>query len=43
MASPVDHNYAIDLEGHMYRGRKTKPSDVPPDELEKIKVQGQVS
>ncbi|PNF40196.1 putative 28S ribosomal protein S26, mitochondrial [Cryptotermes secundus] len=40
LASPVDHNYAIDLEGHIYRGHKTKPSDVPPDELEKIQVQG---
>lgn len=43
LASPVDHNYAIDLEGHIYRGCKTKPSDVPPDELERIEVQGQVS
>lgn len=43
LASPVDHNYAIDLEGHIYRGHKTKPSDVPPEELEKIQVQEQIS
>lgn len=43
LASPVDHNYAIDLEGHIYRGHKTKPSDVPADELEKIQVQGKIS
>jgi len=39
----VDYNYAIDLEGHIYQGSKTKPSDISPDKLEKIKVQGQVS
>jgi small subunit ribosomal protein S26 len=43
LASPLDHNYAIDLEGHIYQGRKTKPSDISSDKLEKITVEGQVS
>ncbi|XP_069669081.1 small ribosomal subunit protein mS26 [Periplaneta americana] len=42
LANPVDHNFAIDLQGNIYRGRKTKPTDVPPDEVEKIQIQGQV-
>ncbi|XP_021934609.1 probable 28S ribosomal protein S26, mitochondrial isoform X2 [Zootermopsis nevadensis] len=43
LISPVDHNYAIDLEGHIFQGHKTKPTDVPPDKLEKVQVQGLVS
>ncbi len=34
--NPADHEFAIDLRGHIYRGRMTKSSDVPPEEREKI-------
>lgn len=34
--NPVDHEFAIDKEGHIYRGRTLKCSEVPNDSREKI-------
>ncbi len=34
--NPVDHEFAIDLEGNIYRGRYTKSTSVPPNKREKI-------
>lgn len=34
--NPVDHEFAIDLEGHIYKGRYTKSILVPEDQREKI-------
>ncbi|KAJ9588969.1 hypothetical protein L9F63_017729 [Diploptera punctata] len=28
LATTVDHNFAVDLEGHLFKGRQTKPSDI---------------
>ncbi|CAB4061310.1 MRPS26 [Lepeophtheirus salmonis] len=36
--SPVDYEYAIDKEGHIYKGRYTKSILVPSDQREKIEV-----
>jgi small subunit ribosomal protein S26 len=36
--NPVDYEYAIDTEGHIYRGRYTKSMLVPPEQREKIPV-----
>lgn len=38
MANPVDYNYAIDTEGHIFRGRTTRPDDISEDEREKLEV-----
>ena len=38
LASPVDHEFAIDKEGNIYRGRYTKSVLVPKEQLEKIPV-----
>ncbi len=32
----MDHEFAIDLEGNIYRGRYTKSTSVPPNKREKI-------
>ena len=34
--SPIDYEYAIDTEGHIYRGRETKSILVKKDVREKI-------
>eukprot|EP00095_Tigriopus_kingsejongensis_P002265 snap_masked-scaffold633_size121756-processed-gene-0.14 protein:Tk02265 transcript:snap_masked-scaffold633_size121756-processed-gene-0.14-mRNA-1 annotation:"probable 28s ribosomal protein mitochondrial precursor" len=36
LANPVDHEYAIDTEGHIYHGRYTECRDVPDNEKVKI-------
>lgn len=36
--NPVDHEFAIDTKGFIYRGRETKSLNVPPREREKIPV-----
>merc|ERR1712241_455087 len=38
LANPVDYEYAIDLKGNIFRGRKTKCNKVKPDYYEKIPV-----
>ena len=34
--NPVDYEYSIDLEGHIYPGRYTKATKVPPEERKVI-------
>ena len=34
--SPIDYEYAIDTEGHIYRGRETKSILIKRDDREKI-------
>jgi small subunit ribosomal protein S26 len=36
LQNPVDHEFAIDLEGNIYRGRYTKSIEVPKQDREKI-------
>ena len=36
MANPVDFNYAIDLDGHIYPGQATKIRDMKKESLEKL-------
>ena len=36
LENPVDYEFAIDTEGHIYKGRETKSIYVPKDALEKI-------
>merc|ERR1739838_254030 len=38
MANPVDFNFAIDTQGHIIRGRNTRPHDIPEDEREKLEA-----
>ena len=38
LENPLDYEYAIDLEGHIYRGRNTRSILVPEAEREKIPV-----
>ncbi|TRY61004.1 hypothetical protein TCAL_03197 [Tigriopus californicus] len=38
LANPVDHEYAIDTEGHIYYGRYTASNDVPENQRIKIPV-----
>ena len=38
LANPVDYEYAIDLKGNIFRGRKTKCNKVKPVYYEKIPV-----
>lgn len=38
LSNPVDYEYAIDKEGHIFYGRYTKSVLVPKDQLEKIPV-----
>ena len=34
--NPIDYEYSIDLEGHIYPGRYTKATKVPPEERKVI-------
>lgn len=34
--NPVDHEFAIDVQGHIYRGRTLKCNDVPKENRQKI-------
>ena len=34
--NPIDYEFAIDKEGHIFRGRETKSNLVPKDDLELI-------
>jgi small subunit ribosomal protein S26 len=36
LQNPVDHEFAIDLQGNIYRGRFTKSIEVPAKDREKI-------
>ena len=36
LQNPIDHEYAIDLQGNIYRGRYTKSIEVPAKNREKI-------
>jgi small subunit ribosomal protein S26 len=36
LQNPVDHEFAIDLQGNIYRGRFTKSIEVQAKDLEKI-------
>lgn len=38
LANPVDYEFAIDTQGHIYRGRYTKSVEVPPALREKLKL-----
>lgn len=41
IANPVDYEYAIDLQGNIFRGRSTKSKRVDPSNYEKIPVSNQ--
>lgn len=41
--NPVDYEFAIDSEGHIYKGRETQSLKVPPKEREKIPAPPSVS
>merc|ERR1712080_30411 len=45
LANPVDYEFAIDTEGHIFRGRTTKSSKVPRENREKLtmKSKGRLS
>lgn len=36
IANPVDYNFALDAEGHVFRGRYTKPEDSDEKDWEKL-------
>jgi len=36
LANPEDFNYAIDLEGYVYRGKETSIDKIPPESREKL-------
>ncbi|KAK3865863.1 hypothetical protein Pcinc_028556 [Petrolisthes cinctipes] len=36
IANPVDYNFAVDNEGHVFRGRLTKPQDTDEKDWEKL-------
>ena len=36
LANPVDFEYAIDLQGNIFRGRTTKSKKVKPENYEKL-------
>lgn len=36
MANPKDFNFAIDEDGHIFRGRNTRPEDVDEKDREKL-------
>ena len=38
IANPTDYNFAIDDDGHVFRGRNTKPSDVEREEWEQLEA-----
>merc|ERR1719244_2521584 len=39
--NPLDPEFAIDLQGHIYRGRKTRSLKVPPENREKLTLQSE--
>ncbi|XP_023342829.1 probable 28S ribosomal protein S26, mitochondrial [Eurytemora carolleeae] len=39
--SPVDHEFAIDIHGHIYRGRETYSLKVPLEKREKLTLRGE--
>merc|ERR1712096_319627 len=43
LANPVDFEFAIDKEGHMFRGRTTKCKKVEPKNYEKITLASDVN
>ncbi|XP_063221192.1 small ribosomal subunit protein mS26 [Bacillus rossius redtenbacheri] len=43
LSSEVDYNFAIDLEGNIFRGRFTNPKQVSSDKLEKTEISAQAS
>ena len=38
LQNPIDHEFAIDLQGNIYRGRYTKSIEVPAKDREKVPV-----
>ena len=42
LANPVDYEYAIDLQGNIFRGRSTKSKKVDPSNFEKLPVASQL-
>ena len=36
LANPIDHEFAIDLEGNIFRGRSTKSNKIKPEQLERL-------
>ena len=36
LANPVDYEFAIDLDGNIYRGRSTKSKKMKSEDIEKI-------
>ena len=38
LANPVDYEFAIDLEGNIFRGRTTKSKKINPEDFEKISL-----
>ncbi|KAG0722001.1 putative 28S ribosomal protein S26, mitochondrial [Chionoecetes opilio] len=42
MEDPTDYNFALDPDGHVFRGRNTRPEDVPKEEWEKLERAAQI-
>ena len=38
LANPVDYEFAIDLEGNIFRGRTTKSKKMKPEDFEKMSL-----
>ena len=38
LANPVDYEFAIDLEGNIFRGRTTKSKKLKPEDFEKMSL-----
>ena len=38
LANPVDYEFAIDLEGNIFRGRTTKSKKIKPEDFEKMSL-----
>ena len=36
LANPIDYEFAIDLDGNIFRGRSTKSKKLKPEDIEKI-------
>ncbi|XP_042241230.1 probable 28S ribosomal protein S26, mitochondrial [Homarus americanus] len=36
IANPIDYNFVIDQEGHIFRGCNTKPESIPEEDREKL-------
>ena len=41
LANPIDYEYAIDLQGNIFRGRATKSKKVDPENYEKLPLASQ--